>query len=105
MCGIAGVWNLDARPVTRAVLERMTRSLTHRGPDGEGYYIDGALGLGHRRLAIIDLSTAASQPMDSPMPITMATTRTPERMGATCRFSSVSVAGERHSVKTRTSRR
>lgn len=63
MCGIAGVWNLDARPVTRAVLERMTRSLTHRGPDGEGYYIDGALGLGHRRLAVIDLSTAASQPM------------------------------------------
>ena len=46
------------------MLHRMTRALSHRGPDGEGYYVDGNIGLGHRRLAIIDLSTG-SQPMCS----------------------------------------
>lgn len=63
MCGVAGLFNLDGTPSSRAVLERMTAALAHRGPDGEGYFTDGALGLGHRRLAIIDLSDAARQPM------------------------------------------
>lgn len=63
MCGIAGLIHLDGAPVSPVVLQAMTDSIAHRGPDGEGHWIDGAVGLGHRRLAIIDLSPAASQPM------------------------------------------
>jgi asparagine synthase (glutamine-hydrolysing) len=63
MCGIAGVFHLNGDPVSPAVLQAMTDSISHRGPDGEGYFIDGPLGLGHRRLAIIDLSPAGHQPM------------------------------------------
>ena len=65
MCGIVGILNLDGAPVSPEVLQRMTDALRHRGPDGEGQFVDGALGLGHRRLAIIDLSPAADQPMES----------------------------------------
>ena len=63
MCGIAGVLNLNGEPVAPALLKRMTDAIAHRGPDGEGHFTDGALGLGHRRLAIIDLSPAGRQPM------------------------------------------
>lgn len=63
MCGIVGLVNFDGQPVSPLVLRAMTDIIAHRGPDGEGHYIDGAVGLGHRRLAIIDLSRAASQPM------------------------------------------
>jgi len=64
MCGICGVLHFDsARPVDRRALERMTSALRHRGPDGEGFYVDGPVGLGHRRLSIIDLSAAGRQPM------------------------------------------
>jgi len=63
MCGITGIINLDGKPVSKDLLRRMTDAIAHRGPDGEGFYIDGCVGLGHRRLAIIDLSEAASQPM------------------------------------------
>ena len=65
MCGIAGICHLNGEPVSRAVLERMTDTIAHRGPDGEGHYVDGPVGLAHRRLAIIDLSSAANQPMAS----------------------------------------
>jgi asparagine synthase (glutamine-hydrolysing) len=65
MCGIAGILNLDAEPVSADVLRRMTDAVAHRGPDGHGYYCDEAIGLGHRRLAIIDLSAAGQQPMVS----------------------------------------
>ena len=65
MCGIVGILNLDGAPVSPALLQRMTDALHHRGPDGEGKFVDGALGLGHRRLAIIDLSPAADQPMET----------------------------------------
>lgn len=65
MCGIAGYINLNGRPAEESVLKRMTRALAHRGPDGDGHWTDGALGLGHRRLSIIDLSTAGAQPMVS----------------------------------------
>lgn len=63
MCGIAGVYNFDGQPVAGGLLKRMTDAIAHRGPDGEGHHTDGPIGLGHRRLAIIDLSTAAHQPM------------------------------------------
>lgn len=65
MCGIAGYLNLDGRPAAAVVLQRMTDAIAHRGPDGEGQWIEGAFGLGHRRLAIIDLSAAGHQPMIS----------------------------------------
>lgn len=66
MCGIAGILNLDGEPVAPVLLRRMTDAIAHRGPDGEGAYVDGNLGLGHRRLAIIDLSPAGHQPMLTP---------------------------------------
>ncbi len=63
MCGIAGRLNFNpAHPVERAHLVAMTDALTHRGPDAAGYYLDGAIGLGHRRLSIIDLATG-DQPL------------------------------------------
>ncbi|HEX5257883.1 MAG TPA: asparagine synthase (glutamine-hydrolyzing) [Sphingomicrobium sp.] len=65
MCGIAGLINLDGAPVSPAVLQRMTNAIAHRGPDGEGQWIEGGVGIGHRRLAIIDLSPAGQQPMVS----------------------------------------
>lgn len=63
MCGIAGLLLGDGRPVSPVTLKRMTDAIRHRGPDGEGSFIDGPCGLGHRRLAIIDLSAAGRQPM------------------------------------------
>nr|MBA3514339.1 asparagine synthase (glutamine-hydrolyzing) [Pyrinomonadaceae bacterium] len=63
MCGIAGVCNLNGEAVSTGLLKRMTDVIAHRGPDGEGHYTDGPVGLGHRRLAIIDLSPAGHQPM------------------------------------------
>jgi asparagine synthase (glutamine-hydrolysing) len=65
MCGIAGVSNVNGESVAMPLLQQMTRLLAHRGPDGEGHYTDGGIGLGHRRLAIIDLSEAAHQPMSN----------------------------------------
>lgn len=63
MCGVSGILRFDGLPVDRAALERMTHALAHRGPDSHGLWIDGAVGLGHRRLAIRDLSDAGHQPM------------------------------------------
>lgn len=65
MCGITGFWNLTKEPVSQVMLERFTDALTHRGPDGNGFYIDGQvhLGLGHRRLAILDITDSGRQPM------------------------------------------
>ena len=63
MCGIAGLIHLDATPMSPVVLQRMTDAIAHRGPDGQGHWIEGNVGLGHRRLAIIDLSPAGHQPM------------------------------------------
>jgi asparagine synthase (glutamine-hydrolysing) len=63
MCGIAGILNLDGEPASPVIIKRMTDALAHRGPDGEGSYVVENLGLGHRRLAIIDLSPAGHQPM------------------------------------------
>ena len=63
MCGIAGIFNVDGSPVPATVLRGMTDAIAHRGPDGEGFYTDSFVGLGHRRLAVIDLSPAGHQPM------------------------------------------
>jgi asparagine synthase (glutamine-hydrolysing) len=63
MCGIAGIYNLTGEPLPNSLLKTMTDAIAHRGPDGDGFYIDGNVGLGHRRLAIIDLSPAGRQPM------------------------------------------
>jgi asparagine synthase (glutamine-hydrolysing) len=65
MCGIAGIFNLNGEPVSPVILRKMTDAIAHRGPDGEGFYTDSFIGLGHRRLAIIDLSPAGHQPMMS----------------------------------------
>jgi asparagine synthase (glutamine-hydrolysing) len=65
MCGIAGIFNLNGEPASPKILKKMTDAILHRGPDGEGHYTDGYVGLGHRRLAIIDLSPAGHQPMIS----------------------------------------
>lgn len=65
MCGIVGVRRFDGAPVTESLLRRMTDRLGHRGPDAEGYWCEGPVGLGHRRLSIIDIA-GSPQPMASP---------------------------------------
>jgi asparagine synthase (glutamine-hydrolysing) len=65
MCGIAGIFNLNEKKIERSHLIRFTDSLSHRGPDGAGYelFAENTLGLGHRRLSILDLSDLGHQPM------------------------------------------
>jgi asparagine synthase (glutamine-hydrolysing) len=63
MCGIVGLFNIDSSP-DALLIKKMCRVMTHRGPDGEGYYLDGPLALGHRRLSIIDLE-GGTQPMSN----------------------------------------
>ena len=65
MCGIVGQLNFDHSPISPVVLQKMTDVITHRGPDGEGHWIEGNIGFGHRRLSIIDLTPAGHQPMIS----------------------------------------
>jgi asparagine synthase (glutamine-hydrolysing) len=65
MCGICGIINFDGRPVAEPQLMAMLERMRHRGPDDEGLYRDGACGLGHVRLSILDLSVAGHQPMFS----------------------------------------
>jgi asparagine synthase (glutamine-hydrolysing) len=66
MCGIAGRFNFRSEaPVEASEIRGMCALLAHRGPDGEGIWTDGAIGFGHRRLAVIDLSLAGRQPMTS----------------------------------------
>jgi asparagine synthase (glutamine-hydrolysing) len=70
MCGIAGIWNLESGSPNEDLLRRATRTLTHRGPDAEGYWFHKGLGFGHRRLSIID-PTGSPQPMTvGPLTIT-----------------------------------
>jgi asparagine synthase (glutamine-hydrolysing) len=67
MCGIAGIFHPEMpKPVDPARVEAMADVLAHRGPDGSGVWTAPGVGLGHRRLSIIDLSDAAAQPMLSP---------------------------------------
>src|SRR5438045_8972221 len=63
MCGICGQFNFARNePVEPELVRRMTDSIAHRGPDDEGYFFSGSLGLGFRRLSIIDLD-GGRQPM------------------------------------------
>ncbi|MFT3748928.1 MAG: asparagine synthase (glutamine-hydrolyzing) [Agriterribacter sp.] len=62
MCGIAGIISLNSKETDNGIIQRMTNAMSHRGPDAEGIFIDGEVALGHRRLSIIDLSSAANQP-------------------------------------------
>lgn len=67
MCGIAGIFSFNQNaPVTSEQIKKMTEAIRHRGPDDDGIYVNGAIGLGHRRLAIIDLSPDGHQPMAGP---------------------------------------
>ncbi|MEK6544022.1 MAG: asparagine synthase (glutamine-hydrolyzing) [Elusimicrobiota bacterium] len=63
MCGIAGFLHRDSTAADKKILGAMVHSIAHRGPDDEGLYTDDAVGLGARRLSIIDLSSAGHQPM------------------------------------------
>ncbi len=65
VCGIAGVFNRDGRPVEQAWLLAMADTLCHRGPDADGFWAADGLGLAHRRLSVIDVSAAGRQPMGS----------------------------------------
>ena len=62
MCGITGKLTYDGEPISRELLEAMTDVVSHRGPDASGYYVGEGVGLGHRRLSIIDLATG-DQPL------------------------------------------
>lgn len=66
MCGIAGIYRPGGEPIPHRILKAMTDSIAHRGPDGEGHFVDRNVALGHRRLAILDLTPAGHQPMASP---------------------------------------
>jgi len=63
MCGIVGVFQLNQQPVSATLVDKMNQVLTHRGPDGQGIWVEKNIGFGHRRLSIIDLSTHGHQPM------------------------------------------
>lgn len=65
MCGLTGIYNLNETAVSDELLNKMTLQLAHRGPDGTGLFCEQNIGLGHRRLAILDLSDNGKQPMFS----------------------------------------
>lgn len=65
MCGIAGIIHKDGKPIEEKSLTEMRDSLIHRGPDAAGNFIHNNIGLAHRRLSIIDLSSSANQPFHS----------------------------------------
>ena len=65
MCGITGLIHLNGDAISPVILKKMTDAIEHRGPDGEGHWIERNVGFGHRRLSIIDLSPAGHQPMIS----------------------------------------
>ena len=66
MCGIVGIWNKRNEDASSAIIERMLSPILHRGPDDGGVWTKGRVGLGHRRLSIIDLSPLGHQPIFTP---------------------------------------
>ncbi len=65
MCGIAGVFNLDREPIAMKTVWHMANAIAHRGPDGEGFFVQDNIALAHKRLAIIDPFPRSNQPMSS----------------------------------------
>lgn len=65
MCGINGILGVSDVAIAKKKIIAMNNAMKHRGPDDEGFYIDEEIALGHRRLSIIDLSSAGHQPMKS----------------------------------------
>ena len=63
MCGICGEFRSDSRTPSLSAVERMSEQIAPRGPDGAGVFSQANIALGHRRLAVIDLSQASAQPM------------------------------------------
>jgi asparagine synthase (glutamine-hydrolysing) len=63
MCGIAGIFHNSSSEKYQEVLSRMVKSISHRGPDSNGFYFSNCISLGHSRLSILDLSSAGNQPM------------------------------------------
>jgi asparagine synthase (glutamine-hydrolysing) len=64
MCGISAIFDTSGKPISASILEDMTMAMAHRGPDGAGIFVDKEVGLGHRRLSIIDLGGGA-QPLSA----------------------------------------
>src|ERR1700749_360623 len=62
MCGIAGIIHFNKEQAGEDLIRSMTNAMSHRGPDADKFFVKGQVALGHRRLSIIDLSTAADQP-------------------------------------------
>lgn len=65
MCGIIGIFNLSRAPISLNTLKEMATKIEHRGPDGEGFFLEDHIGFAHRRLAILDISPRGAQPMTS----------------------------------------
>lgn len=65
MCGIIGIYNLNRAPISLNTLKTMATKIEHRGPDGEGFFLEDHIGFAHRRLAILDVSPRGAQPMTS----------------------------------------
>ncbi|HLK28371.1 MAG TPA: hypothetical protein VKT28_07305, partial [Puia sp.] len=62
MCGITGIVHFKNSSRDQAVIKKMTDAVAHRGPDADGFFVEDGIAFGHRRLSIIDLSSAANQP-------------------------------------------
>jgi asparagine synthase (glutamine-hydrolysing) len=65
MCGLTGVYQQDGSRFSLSYLKKMAKAIAHRGPDDEGYFIEGGIALAHKRLSILDTSSKAAQPMSS----------------------------------------
>lgn len=65
MCGIAGIYRPGQAAISYELIKKMTDAIAHRGPDGEGHFVDKDVALGHRRLAVLDLTAAGNQPMST----------------------------------------
>jgi asparagine synthase (glutamine-hydrolysing) len=65
MCGLTGIFNVNGQPSSLQIIKKMTQAIAHRGPDGDGFFVEENIALGHQRLAILDVSPKGAQPMRS----------------------------------------